>query len=320
MYKQAEASGAWAPVHLLNARRKLRFMLDMRRLRVLCAVADQPSLSAAAETLNYTPSAVSQSIVTLEREVGTRLLHRGPRGVRLTAAGRTLVEHARPLLSGLQAAEGAVAALQGLRAGQLHLASFATAGATILPRAIARFRERYPDVYITLTQADPDQGMVKLRAGEVDLIITVDAAEVDGVEVVNLLDDPLYAVVPVTNGLADRDEVGLEELASDTWIDAPADSETRRVLLEACSQAGFIPRVAFESDEYTTIQSIVATGVGVALVPGLALASPPPGVKAIRLSGPPVVRQIQAALHATEYRAPAAGAMLDILCDVSREE
>lgn len=292
-------------------------MLDMRRLRVLCTVADQPTLSAAAEALNYTPSAVSQSIVTLEREVGARLLHRGPRGVSLTATGRTLVEHARPLLSGLQAAEGAVSALQGLRAGQLHLACFATAGATILPRAVARFRERYPDVYLTLTQAGPDLAMVKLRAGEVDLIVTVDAEPEDGVEVVSLLEDPLFAAVPETNGLAGRDEVALEELASDTWIDAPADSETRRMTLWACGRAGFIPRVAFESDEYTTILNLVATGVGVALVPGLALATPPPGVVVIPLSGPPVVRNIQAAVHASEYRAPAATAMLEILRELS---
>jgi len=103
-------------------------MLDARRLRVLCAVADHPTLSAAADALSYTPSAVSQQIVALEREIGVRVLHRGPRGVRLTAAGQLLVEQARPILSGLQAAEASVIALDGLSRGRLALASFATAG------------------------------------------------------------------------------------------------------------------------------------------------------------------------------------------------
>ena len=105
-----------------------------------------------------------------------RVLHRGPRGVRLTAAGQLLVEQARPILSGLQAAEASLAALDGLGRGRLALASFATAGATILPLAIAEFRTRHPEVAITLTQADPQAAMARLRAGEVDLILTADAA------------------------------------------------------------------------------------------------------------------------------------------------
>src|SRR4051812_45161081 len=163
-------------VGLLHARFKLRCMLDVRRLQVLCAVADHESLSAAAEALSYTPSAVSQSIVALERQLGVRLLHRSARGVRLTAPGRTLVDHAKPLLAGLQAAEDSVTAIAGLSEGRLQLASFATAGATILPAAIAGFRAAHPEVAITLIQADPEEAMKRLRAGDVDLIITADTA------------------------------------------------------------------------------------------------------------------------------------------------
>ena len=198
-------------------------MLDARRLRVLCAVADHPTLSAAADALSYTPSAVSQQIVALEREIGVRVLHRGPRGVRLTAAGQLLVEQARPILSGLQAAEASVIALDGLSRGRLALASFATVGATILPRAIAGFRARHPEVTITLTQADPQAAMARLRAGEVDLILTADAEQSpDGVEVVTLLEDPLHAVLPGAHPLAGREQIGLEELASETWVDTPS--------------------------------------------------------------------------------------------------
>jgi DNA-binding transcriptional LysR family regulator len=294
-------------------------MLDARRLRVLCAVADHPTLSAAADALSYTPSAVSQQIVALEREIGARVLHRGPRGVRLTAAGQLLVDRARPILSGLQAAEASAAALNGLTTGRLALASFATAGATILPRAIAGFRARHPEVTITLTQADPQAAMARLRAGEVDLILTADAEESPdaGVEVVTLLEDPLHAVLPSSHPLAGREQLALEELASDTWVDTPTGSDARRLLLWACARAGFIPRVAFESDEYLTVQQLVAAGVGVALVPGLALRSSSVSGTTVLPLGSPVVRRVMAAVHASEFRAPAAGAMLEILREVA---
>jgi DNA-binding transcriptional LysR family regulator len=294
-------------------------MLDARRLRVLCAVADHPTLGAAADALSYTPSAVSQQIVALEREIGARVLHRGPRGVRLTAAGQLLVDQARPILSGLQAAEASVAALNGLTTGRLALASFATAGATILPRAIAGFRARHPEVTITLTQADPQAAMARLRAGEVDLILTADAEESPdaGVEVVTLLEDPLHAVLPSSHPLAGREQLALEELASDTWVDTPTGSDARRLLLWACARAGFIPRVAFESDEYLTVQQLVAAGVGVALVPGLALRSSSVSGTTVLPLGSPVVRRVMAAVHASEFRAPAAGAMLEILREVA---
>ena len=295
-------------------------MLDVRRLRVLCAVADHPSLSAAADALSYTPSAVSQSIVALERQLGVRLLHRGPRGVRLTATGALLVDRARPILEGLQAAEASVIALSDqVGAGTLHLASFATAGATILPRAIADFRERHPEVALTLTQADPEEAMVRLRAGTVDLIITADAKEgVHGnTEVVHLMDDPLSAVLPAGNVLASRDSIGLAELASETWVDTRSGSESRALLLRSCGAAGFIPRVAFESDEYATVAELVATGVGVALIPGLGLSRRPEGIVTVPLSGDAVVRHVNVALHSAPYRSPAAAAMLGCLRSVA---
>lgn len=294
-------------------------MLDARRLRVLCAVADQPTLAAAADALSYTPSAVSQQIVALEREVGVRLLHRSARGVRLTATGQTLVDHARPILAGLAAAEASVSAAAGLREGRLHLASFATAGATLLPKAIARFRTLHPEVALSLSQADPEAALIQLRQGSVDLIITADDGPGDatGIEVVPLLEDPLLVVLPANHLLASRESIALDELASEPWVDTRAGSEARRLLLRACNRAGFIPRVAFESDEYATIQELVAAGAGVALIPELALRSSPAGVRVLPLSGQPVVRHVRAAVHAQEYRAPAAGAMLSILQGVA---
>ncbi len=164
-------------------------------------------------------------------------------------------------------------------------------------------------------QANPDEAMQLLRAGDVDLIVTADAdaGRVDNVEVVHLLDDPLLAVLPADHPLAGREDLQLADLAADTWVDPPTGSEARRLLLHACSKAGFIPRVAFESDEYTTVAHLVAAGAGVALIPEMALGVPPEGVLVRALAGPPLARSVAAALHAPEYRAPAAAAMLTLL-------
>jgi DNA-binding transcriptional LysR family regulator len=142
--------------HFLAIQRKLSFMLDSRRLRVLVAVERARSLAGAAEAMGYTPSAVSQQVRALEREVGAVLLERRGRGVTLTEPGAALARHARRVAEALDAAEAEVHAIAGLRAGTLRLGWFSTAGATLVPRAIARFRERFPEVGLVLEEADPD--------------------------------------------------------------------------------------------------------------------------------------------------------------------
>src|SRR5580704_4323255 len=144
-------------------------MLNVSRLRVLKEVAYRGSLSAAAEALSYTQSAISQQIATLEAETGLTLLERHARGVSLTAAGQTLVEHADGILARLEAAEAELSAIAGLRGGQLRMASFPTAGATLMPVAIAAFRSAYPEVALTLAEGEPPEIAARLKAGEFDL-------------------------------------------------------------------------------------------------------------------------------------------------------
>src|ERR671922_2769998 len=148
-------------------------MLDVRRMRVLREVARRGSFSAAADALAYTQSAVSQQIAALEREAGTRLVERNARGVRLTDAGCALVVHADAFLARLADAEAELEAIAGLRGGRLRLASFPSAGATIMPEAIARFRERHPAVELTLEPAEPEPSIAKLRTGSVDLVLDI---------------------------------------------------------------------------------------------------------------------------------------------------
>src|SRR5436305_8001280 len=150
-------------------------MLDVRRLRVLREVAARGSFSAAADALHFTQSAVSQQIAALEREAGMPLVDRSARGVRLTAAGEALVRHADVILARLADAEAELEAIAGLRGGRLRLASFPSAGATIAPAAIARFRERFPGVEVTLEPREPHEGLECVQSGECDIAPPVEA-------------------------------------------------------------------------------------------------------------------------------------------------
>src|SRR3954447_2829319 len=169
-------------------------MLDVRRMRVLREVARRGSFSAAADSLAYTQSAVSQQIAALEREAGTRLVERSARGVRLTDAGSALVRHTEAILARLGDAEAELEAIAGLRGGRVRLVTFPSAGATIVPRAIGCFRERHPGVEVVLELGEPEEGLAKLRSGECDVALVIEppgaAPTVDGTDRLQLLDDP----------------------------------------------------------------------------------------------------------------------------------
>jgi DNA-binding transcriptional LysR family regulator len=292
-------------------------MLDVRRLRVLREVARRGSLAGAADVLSYTPSAVSQQISVLEREAGTRLLERRARGVVLTEAGRTLVHHAGVILDQLEAAEAALAALADLRRGHLRMASFATAGASVLPRAVDAFRARHPGVELTVGQASPRESVARLREGRLDIALTVDLEErpTEGVEVIHLFEDRLRLALHRDHPLAARDEVRLEDLEHETWIDVPLATSGGQTAARACARAGFVPRVAFESDDYTAIRELVGTGAGIALLPDLAKFAPHESVVLRSLGPDRPFRNIQVATRPEAFRSPAASAMLEILCE-----
>jgi DNA-binding transcriptional LysR family regulator len=293
-------------------------MLDVRRLRVLREVADRGSLAAAADALSYTPSAVSQQIAALEREAGTTLLERRARGVLLTEAGRLLVGHARSVLAELEAAETALRELAEVRRGQLRIASFATAAANVLPQAIDRFRARHPAVRIRVDQASPAESVARLRDGSLDLALTVDLEPPlpEGVEVVPLFDDPVRLAVHREHPYASAPEISLSDLREETWIDVPKRTSGGRVLSRACEQAGFVPRIGLESDDYTVIQELVGVGAGVALLPDLALCPPHEDV-VLRALGPDGPRRhVQVATRTDAFRSAAASAMIDVLREV----
>jgi DNA-binding transcriptional LysR family regulator len=271
-------------------------MLNVNRLRVLREVAQRGSFSAAADALSYTQSAVSQQIAALESETGMALLERLPRGVRLTGAGRTLVEHTEGILAQLEAAEEELAALAGLRGGQLRMASFPTAGAALMPVAIAAFRASYPEVELTLAEGEPQEIAPRLQAGEFDLALLFEfeearesparAAARENLKRVELLEDPLYLALPRGHRLAGKRALRLEELRGEAWVQTSQASPCARHVVRCCHTAGFEPNVAFESDDYQTVQGLVAAGVGVALIPELAFFDPPRAREDARVDAP----------------------------------
>lgn len=302
-------------------------MLDVKQLRVLKEVAACGSFSAAAESLSYTQPAISQQIAALERAAGSVLVDRTSRGVRLTDAGRALVEHADAVLTRLAAAEAELEAIAGARGGRVRLASFATAGALLAPPALALFARRYPEVELSLMDAEPIDSARMLRQAELEIGLVLDYTHVspteferiyDGIELTHLMDDPLYLALPRDHPHARRRRLRLEDLAEDTWVQA-GDGPCGRVATGACNGAGFEPRVGFMSDDYTVVQGLVAAGMGVALLPALVLANIREDIVIRSLGAGAPCRRIAAATLAGHYRSPATGKMLGILQEVADE-
>jgi DNA-binding transcriptional LysR family regulator len=295
-------------------------MLDVRRMRVLREVAVRGSFSAAAEALSFTQSAVSQQIAALEREAGATLVQRSARGVRLTEAGEALVRHTDAIMARLAEAEAELEAIAGLRGGRLRMAAFESAGATLMPPAIADFRRRHPAVELSLSLSEPEDCIPLLRSGDLDLAIVFESAVQradDGIHRVRLIEDPMFLVLPRDHPLASRRRVRLADLAGEAWIGGQPDCECNRLISRACAAAGYEPRIAFETDDYTAMQGFVAAGVGVSLMAELGLTSVRDDIVVRDLGRETPVRQIYAATLEDGYRSPATQAMLDILRDVA---
>jgi DNA-binding transcriptional LysR family regulator len=293
-------------------------MLNVQRLMVLREVVNRRSFSAAADALSYSQSSVSQTIATLEAEMGVTLVERDRRGVRPTAAGAALVAHTDGILARMESAEAEVAAIAGLRAGRLRVASFPTAGATLMPLAIATFRAAHPGVEVTLAEGEPEEIVPRLRGGEFDLALLYEFSRTSeklgsGMRRVALLQDPMHVALPAGHQLAEKPKLRLADLRNEAWIQTSAASPCARHVVRSCHEAGFEPTVSFESDDYQTVQGLVAAGVGVALIPALALSSVRDDITIRELRPRAPVRTVLAATARTESVTPAVATMLDIL-------
>lgn len=251
-------------------------MLDLRRLRVLQEVARQGSLSNAARALNYSQPAISHHIRRLEEEAGTRLITRLGRGIELTEGGQMLVEHAGGILARVAAAEKQLAAITGLGTGHIRVVAFPSANTTLVPRALERLRARHPAIEVSLAQGLPPESLTLLRAGDCDLVLSFAYQTAARDEPALLLKVPLlagrlHAVLPPGHELRGEEELDLAALQGERWI--AGCPRCHRGLIDACAAVGFTPETISGVADLNAIQSMVAAGLGVALVPALVLAA-----------------------------------------------
>jgi DNA-binding transcriptional LysR family regulator len=303
-------------------------MLDVKQLRVLKSVAEHGSFSAAAEALSYTQPAISQQIAALERSAGATLVDRTSRGVRLTDAGRALVDHADVVLARLAAAEAELEAIAGVRGGRVRIASFSTAGASLVPPALALFEQRHPEVELHFVEEDPEEAIQMMRAGDLEVAVVFEFHDLSptewdriyaGVELHHLIDDPMYLALPRGHRLAHKPRVRMQDAEGETWIqEGNPRNPCGRLQKAACRAAGFEPQIGFQTDDYNVVQGLVAAGVGISLLPSLALANMREDIVVRSLGRAAPMRRICAATLDRRYRSPATEAMLVILEEVSR--
>jgi DNA-binding transcriptional LysR family regulator len=297
-------------------------MLNPRKLRILVAVATSGSIAGAASIAGCSAAAASQQLSALERQTGAQLLERSARSVRLTSAGELLVEHATRILADLEAAEQAVAAAGTLRGGRLRVASFGTAAARLCMPALAAFARRYPKVAVTFHEVEPEQSVPAVRAGEIDLAVTHQYArfpepDLRGLAQAHLLTDPLLLAVPARLRPADASPVSLRAFADADWI-ATSPTEGFQAIAEMVGRAaGFEPKVTCRADDYSVILDLVAAGLGVALVPELAVA-PRTGVTMLPIGHPPRLARTIHVTTRTADKSPAVAQLAQLLISRSR--
>ena len=247
-------------------------MIDARRLRVLREVAEHGTVAAAADALHLTPSAVSQQLAALEREVGQPVVERNGRGVRLTGAAEVLVGHANVVLAQLEAAAADVAAYADGLVGTVRIAGFATGIAEIVAPAAAALRATHPRLGLAIAEQEAPGCFVAVSRGDADLALSMAsrlAPPVDDprYERLALRVDPLDAVLPAAHPRAGDDAVDLAALASEPFVGPPDGTSCHDVTVNGCAAAGFTPGFAHRSLDYYAMMALVAAGLGVALVP-----------------------------------------------------
>ena len=286
-------------------------MLDVNRLRIIDAVARHGSVTAAARELHYSQPSVTHHLARLEAETGAQLLQRVGRGIRLTPAGELLADRAAEIIGRIDAAGAELSAHVGLTAGRVRLAGFSSAIGSLVPRAVAGLAERHPGLQISLTDTHPHEALELLRAGtiEVAIIFRYDETEPEppGVRLHHLLDDPVYLLSP-------HGGRSLAALHDATWI--AGCPRCRSHLLALCADEGFEPRIGYISDDMVVMQSLVAAGLGVTTIPGLALrAHRAAGLVATELPGSQ--RHVYAATYGEPPDPPATAALLSALTEAA---
>ncbi|WP_017541131.1 LysR family transcriptional regulator [Nocardiopsis halophila] len=299
-------------------------MFDETRLRVFAAIAREGSVTGAAAALHYAQPSVSHHLARLEAEAGTALVLRSGRGIRLTDAGRDLADRAEEILGRIDQARAELAAHAGLTRGRVRLAAFPSALAVLVPPAAARFARAHPGVEPALTEAEPPEALAAVRRGEADAAVVfrhADEPAPEGFAAVPLLEDPVHLVTPeAPQGPGGRRSgpPRLRDHADRRWITGC--ERCRAQLLRACAAEGFEPEIAYATDDYVAVQALVAEGLGVSTLPGLALRAhrreglhtAPTGrvrtVEVVTFGAPPLPAPVAAFIGALSHAAAEAAA------------
>lgn len=289
-------------------------MLDLHRLRVFRSVVASGSVQAAAANLGYTPSAVSQHVTALQKEVGLTLLERAGRGLRPTAAGFALAAEADGVLARIGEAETLVADLRTGRTGRLSIAYFASVGSAWLPPVVRRLSEEFPGVRLDLRLSDNAPDHPDDRADIHLVVARHDFVTGRGFTTHHLLDDPYIVALPEAHPLAAGTTVELLDLMHERWIDNDfAAGWCRQNLLDSCAAAGFRPAFHVETHDYRAALAFVAAGIGITVLPTLGAADPPAGVALRRVLNPTPMRSIHAVVRDAVAFTPPARAALELL-------
>ncbi|WP_216216429.1 LysR family transcriptional regulator [Amycolatopsis aidingensis] len=293
--------------------------MNFDRLQVLHAVAIHGSVSAAAAALHLTPSAASQQLAKLEREVGQQLLERDGRGVRLTDAAARLAEHAARILTLVEAAKADLDGRRGAVFGTLGIAAFATAARGLLPRVMSELGQAYPELTVQLHEREPGEAIALVDRGTVDIAIAQDWSPTPLTLPANLtrtrlFDDHADLALPSGHPLAGRDVVELDEIACESWISWPHGSICHEWLIRTLRHSGVQPRIAHTAAEHPTQLALVARGHGIGIVPRLGRDPVPDGVRLVP-TRPALVRHIYAVWRTGATRRPSITAALRALAD-----
>ncbi|MFJ2621280.1 LysR substrate-binding domain-containing protein [Glutamicibacter sp. NPDC087344] len=282
---------------------------DIRRLSLLLEVVEQGSITAAADLMLYTPSAVSQQLRKLEQEVGQPLLVRKSRGVVPTEAGQILVEHARKIMWQMDAARADLEQIAGLKRGAVAIGTFPTLAASFLPLVIRAFKKRYPSIELSVRSARFDQLLKDLQTGATGLCLLWDYPwgrfHDDSVNITEVFQESTVLLVSKTHHFADRDSIQMSELRDESWIVRSDAHPVVEVLERSAHEAGFEPKIGFMANDYQEAQAMVSVGMGVAMVPKTAVALLHPEVKVLQLGADAPRRRVFLAQRQEKVYAPA---------------
>lgn len=298
-------------------------LFDLRRLALLLEVVEQGSITAAAEAMMNTPSAVSQQLRKLEQEVGQPLLTRRSRGVVPTEAGQVLAGHARKMVRQSHAAHSDLEQIAGLRSGSLTVGTFPTLAGSFLPLVISAFKKRYPAVGLSLRSARFDELVEDLESGTTGLCMLWDYPwnrfHDDAIRITEVFRESTVILVARSHPLADQGQVNMADLSHESWIVRADAHPVVEVLQRSAHSAGFEPAIGFLANDYQEAQAMVSVGMGVAMVPKTAVALQHPDVCVLSLGSSAPQRRVLLAQRQDRVYAPAEVAFQSTMLDVARD-